>query len=455
MANEEHLALLRQGVEVWNKWRSRAEDITPNLSGVVLSGAILSRANLFDTNLSGAVLSGVFLSEADLSGATLNGAILSGAILNGASLLQADLSGAVLIEASLIEAVLSGANLSKAILRRANLNGASLAKANLTYSDLSGADLSGARCVEADLSRAVLSRTQALGTNFMNSVFTGTCLEDWNINNETILDYIDCQYIYLKPLQQERRPSAGEFAPGEFTKLFQKALSTVDLIFRNGVDWEALLISLEKLRVEAEGAELSIQAIENKNDGAFVVRVSVPPEANKAEVEKFLKREYELALKSIDEQYQFQLRLQGERLEEYREHVTVQRQENTDLRRIIEKMADKESSKIQQNFYAQVNSVTGNVEGSQNIYISQSLSEAAEEIQKLLLRLQTQGKTEEAAQQEVATEMAKQAESDPTAMGKLVQWGKSMANKAGETTVSEATKTVLTIALKMAGIPLP
>ncbi|UBF25830.1 hypothetical protein K9N68_30515 [Kovacikia minuta CCNUW1] len=168
-----------------------------------------------------------------------------------------------------------------------------------------------------------------------------------------------------------------------------------------------------------------------------------------------LKREYELALKAIDERYQYQLKLQGERLEEYREHVATQRHENTDLRRIIEKMADKESSKVQQNFYAQVNSVTGNVEGSQHIYISQNLSEAAEEIQKLLVRLQMQGMKEETAQQQVATEIAKQSENDPTTMGKLVQWSKSMANKAGETTVSEATKTVLTLALKMLGVPLP
>ena len=31
MANEEHLAILRQGVEAWNKWRHRNLGISPDL----------------------------------------------------------------------------------------------------------------------------------------------------------------------------------------------------------------------------------------------------------------------------------------------------------------------------------------------------------------------------------------------------------------------------------------
>ncbi|NJP08923.1 MAG: hypothetical protein HC866_05085 [Leptolyngbyaceae cyanobacterium RU_5_1] len=48
--------------------------------------------------------------------------------------------------------------------------------------------------------------------------------------------------------------------------------------------------------------------------------------------------------------------------------------------------------------------------------------------------------------------MAKQAENNPATLGKLVNWGKSMANKAGETTVSEAAKAVVSLALKLAGL---
>jgi polyhydroxyalkanoate synthesis regulator phasin len=84
-----------------------------------------------------------------------------------------------------------------------------------------------------------------------------------------------------------------------------------------------------------------------------------------------------------------------------------------------------------------------------------NLSEAALQIQELLQQLQTQGSTSEEAQQKVASDLARQAESDPSVMGKLVNWGKSLADTAGKTTVSEATKGVVKLALQIAGIPIP
>ena len=56
MANSEHLDLLKQGAEVWNRWRLDNEGIRPDLSGVDLSGADLSGVNLSRTDLSGANL---------------------------------------------------------------------------------------------------------------------------------------------------------------------------------------------------------------------------------------------------------------------------------------------------------------------------------------------------------------------------------------------------------------
>jgi hypothetical protein len=38
MANEKHLAILRQGVEAWNAWREDHGDITPQLGGADLRG---------------------------------------------------------------------------------------------------------------------------------------------------------------------------------------------------------------------------------------------------------------------------------------------------------------------------------------------------------------------------------------------------------------------------------
>jgi TIR domain/Pentapeptide repeats (8 copies) len=127
MSNDEHVRLLKKGVDAWNEWRdqeapgltvnlSGATLIGANLSGANLSGANLSDANLLDSNLIHANLSEADLSGAHLSRATLIGATLSGADLIGATLSGADLSGADLINANLIGATLSGADLSGAAL---------------------------------------------------------------------------------------------------------------------------------------------------------------------------------------------------------------------------------------------------------------------------------------------------------------------------------------------------
>jgi hypothetical protein len=68
VANNEHLALLRQGSVIWNEWRERNSANPPDLSvadlsGADLSGADLSGANLSGADLSGAILSGAFLLE--------------------------------------------------------------------------------------------------------------------------------------------------------------------------------------------------------------------------------------------------------------------------------------------------------------------------------------------------------------------------------------------------------
>jgi hypothetical protein len=132
VANDEHLAILRQGVETWNQWRERNPDSLPDLIG-----AKLSRRNLADANLSGA----------NLRSAKLVGANLRSADLNGADLRRANLS-----EANLDNATLGDANLSLADLSGANLNIAWLGSANLT-----GADLGGTNFREAGLTETILA----------------------------------------------------------------------------------------------------------------------------------------------------------------------------------------------------------------------------------------------------------------------------------------------------------
>ncbi|HEY9740503.1 MAG TPA: pentapeptide repeat-containing protein [Coleofasciculaceae cyanobacterium] len=362
MANEEHLALLRQGVDGWNAWKANNPEIRPDLSfatgkgliireaklsGVDLSRANLSRANLsradlIGANLSAANLSEAYLSEADLIGANLNsadfsradliganliGANLNGAYLSGADLSKANLSGADLIGAKLIGAKLSGTNLSGANLTRANLIGAYLRGANLR-----GATLNRANFSRTNLSKANLQRTKALNTNFNKAILTEACLEDWHINSGTNLDKVICDYVYLQTNQQERFPTEGSFAPGEFTQLFQKTLEAVELTFRNGIDWQAFLTSFQKLQVESGDLEVFIQAIENQNNGVLIIRLNVPPDVNKGEIENYLKQEYKAQLKAIDKEYRYHLQATYEQ-------IAIHRQQSANLAEIVKRMA--------------------------------------------------------------------------------------------------------------------
>lgn len=56
MANEEHLNLLKHGVDIWNQWRTEHSEIRPDLSEADLSNIDLSSANLNSANFSGADL---------------------------------------------------------------------------------------------------------------------------------------------------------------------------------------------------------------------------------------------------------------------------------------------------------------------------------------------------------------------------------------------------------------
>jgi Pentapeptide repeats (8 copies) len=146
MANPEHLATLKEGVEAWNKWRKEHRRISPDLSG----------ADLHEGTVDGAVAD---FTKVDFHDADLREAILAGAILE-----RANLSGADLREA----------NLFGAILREAHLNGAHLGGADLTAANLSGADLH-----RAVLERATLVETTLDGANLNDCSIYG--ISAWNV----------------------------------------------------------------------------------------------------------------------------------------------------------------------------------------------------------------------------------------------------------------------------------
>jgi hypothetical protein len=83
MANDDHIALPKKGVDAWNAWRHENYNIYPDLSGANLRWAHLKWAHLDGANLSGANLEGANLQtstvvETDLTDADLTGCRIYG-----------------------------------------------------------------------------------------------------------------------------------------------------------------------------------------------------------------------------------------------------------------------------------------------------------------------------------------------------------------------------------------
>jgi uncharacterized protein YjbI with pentapeptide repeats len=104
MADETHLATLKQGVRAWNEWRAAHPEARPNLFGAGLRGLDLAKADLAGGDLQQADLRGAILSEAILVGANLAGANLFKAVLDGADLSGANVSGAQFLNCAQLKA---------------------------------------------------------------------------------------------------------------------------------------------------------------------------------------------------------------------------------------------------------------------------------------------------------------------------------------------------------------
>jgi uncharacterized protein YjbI with pentapeptide repeats len=470
VANPDHLAELNKGVESWNQWRRENPCIVPDLRKADLRQANLRKANLSRADLRKADLSRANLSFADLRGVNLTGAKFSSTCLVSANLSMADLSSANLSKidlsfanfsranlrsanlsktdlksanftgSHLSFANLSGANLSEAYLRKAFLREANLSKAILNKANLSVTNLSVANLSQADLNLAVmeganlqnadLSAVQALRTNFKGAYLTGACLEDWKINSKTALDNVQCDYIYLKKGYRSefssRHPSDRTFQSGEFTevtKQFQQSSETIDLFFTNGIT--GFLQSFKELQQRCTDRVLAIQEIEPKSDKTLFVRLESLPETNKESAKRF----YEEQIQLVQANYALQTSVQL---------LELSKQHNTEIIELAKLAIGKSpvNNFVNMGASAMSNSeeFTNNLEGAnianfanqvrdnarqqanQYNYSSetQSLADAAKEIQALLDQLSQRYPTDtKAAKRAFANEAIQHIDNDP------------------------------------------
>ncbi|MEA2854858.1 MAG: hypothetical protein QOE02_4879 [Rhodospirillaceae bacterium] len=97
MADEAHLAVLKQGADTWNAWRAAHAGTPADLANASLRGLDLAKANLAGADcrkadLRGTILSGATLTDANLAGANFFKSVLDAADLAGANLVGAQSS---------------------------------------------------------------------------------------------------------------------------------------------------------------------------------------------------------------------------------------------------------------------------------------------------------------------------------------------------------------------------
>ncbi len=172
MANEEQLAILKQGVQVWNEWRINNSLVRPDLVGANLSGMVLIDVNIANTILikqdpvwaelkptpSG------YVRRVDLIKGQFRGVDFSKTDLRDVNLVGATLARANLSDANIAGAHLTATPLIKADIRRAKLNGTNLVAAQLIEADLSGAEVDG-----TDFGAALMQDTVLGGLDLRNA----------------------------------------------------------------------------------------------------------------------------------------------------------------------------------------------------------------------------------------------------------------------------------------------
>ncbi len=262
-----------------------------SFSGANLQGALFTQASLKSTNFAASRQGATHLHRVRWKGAQkLDRARLGEAILQNPT-----------VRELLVSHNGAGQNFTDCNLRGANLAGANLVGANFKRAILSEATLA-----EAQLQGANLTEAQCIGTNFTKAHLTGTCLEAWNIDSTTVLEQVDCQYVFLLETEndqgdRERRPHHPDktFQPGDFEKFFKEVLDDVKILIRNGVNPEAFRAAFQKI-METNPAITrdAIKAIEKQEEDVLLT-LQVPQGTNKGQLEGTWDEAYAARLEAV------------------------------------------------------------------------------------------------------------------------------------------------------------
>jgi uncharacterized protein YjbI with pentapeptide repeats len=136
----------------------------------------------------------------------------------------------------------------------------------------------------------------AIGTNFTQAYLTGACLQAWNIDRAN-LSGIDCAFYFLRETpdpkgNRDRRPHDPDrtYEPSDAEKMLTEAQNIVEVLLKQCTNAKDLAQALQRLTTAYP--EANRQKLERK-DNDFLVTLTVPSEADKADVETLLHNAYD------------------------------------------------------------------------------------------------------------------------------------------------------------------
>jgi len=196
MANPEHLKILKQGVEVWNKWREEsAQQVKPDLRGANFGILKLSGYDLSDADLSYSVYTKGTLLSCKLVNANFFHANFRETVATQSDFTHANLREADFSQVSASQTILDNANMEDANLFESNLIYSSLRNTHLLSTNFTGADLYG-----ADLSGAVLGGTNLINVGLSEAKNLEDCEHYWYsfIDHRTITKSTTLPLVFLR-----------------------------------------------------------------------------------------------------------------------------------------------------------------------------------------------------------------------------------------------------------------
>ncbi|NEO04941.1 pentapeptide repeat-containing protein [Moorena sp. SIO3I8] len=433
---------------------------------IAIACAATGGTNFYKADLTDADFTGAILKNTDLREATITHTCWQNTI----KLDRARPGKTILADTAVRELLVRGNGYNKSYvegnLRGANLRGANLNKANLKLADLSEATLE-----DANLEWANLTEANCVGTDFTHVYLTGACLEAWNIDSTTTLTNIDCQYVFLieNPNDmgsRERRPHDPNrvFKPGDFDKLYKQIMNTVQILLRNGVNPEAFRQAFQELM--AENPEIngdSIQAIEKKGNDVLLT-LEIPDSIDKGKVERQFFEVYEARLEAAKQT----ALLEAERShnQDFKEIVRAAFTSNQSSNPIINltntAKSESDMSDNSRHFNVDQSQATNpKVNTNPNFAVAndnarqfnttnftseqtQSLAEAAAEIQQLLNQLsQTNPTSTEIEKLTVVARAAEEIKNNPTLKAKVINALKSGGVEAFKETIKHPLVNIL------------